>query len=65
VAIYINRADRFTQSPNIEYSRRDPLVPTIPQKAIPVDIPIAQRHFNLRNYSSNEKAVKTALTASF
>ena len=44
MAICINLAERFTQSPKIEYSLLDPLVPTTPQNAIPLEIPILHLH---------------------
>jgi hypothetical protein len=65
IVIYISLADRFTQSPKIEYSLLDPLVPMIPQKAVPVEIPIPHLHLILLSYSSSRNAVKIALTASF
>lgn len=64
-AIYINLADKFTQSPRHEYSLLEPDVPTIPQNAIPVEIPIAHLHLIFLSYSSNENAVNMALTGSF
>lgn len=65
VAICIKRAAKLTQSPKIEYSLLDPLVPTTPQNAVPVDTPMAQRHLIFLNYSSKINAVNKALTASF
>lgn len=43
-AIYINLALIFIQSPNTLYSRREPLDPTTPQNAVPVEMPIADLH---------------------
>ena len=39
-AAYIILAERFTESPNSEYSLLEPLVPTTPAKTSPVAIPI-------------------------
>ena len=65
IAIYINRAAKLTQSPNIEYSLLDPLVPITPQNATPVDIPIAHLHLIFLNSCSIKKDDCIALTESF
>jgi hypothetical protein len=61
----MSRAAKLTLSPNIEYSRLEPLDPTIPQKAVPVEIPILHLHFIFYNYSYKSNAVIMALTGSF
>ena len=53
------------QSPNTEYSLLEPLVPTTPQNAVPVAIPILHLQLIFFNSSSNKNAVYIALTASF
>ncbi len=63
-AYYINLADKFTESPIIEYSLLEPAVPTTPEKAKPVEIPIEGFFFKYSNTSYNLKAHKTALIAS-
>jgi hypothetical protein len=64
-AICINLALMLMQSPNTLYSLLDPLDPTTPQKAVPVEIPIADLHLIFFNSSYSRKAVWIALTASF
>lgn len=59
------RAAKLTQSPNTEYSLLLPEVPTTPQYATPVDIPIATLHFIFFNSDSNKKADYIALILSF
>ena len=49
----------------MEYSLLDPLVPITPQKATPVDIPIAHLHFIFLNSYSIKNDDWIALTESF
>jgi hypothetical protein len=63
-AACINLAERFTESPNTEYSRLDPAVPTTPAKTGPVPIPILHLQFICSNSYFKMKAVKTARTGS-
>lgn len=63
-AYYINLADMFTESPNTEYSLRDPLVPMTPANTVPVDIPMLHLQFKIPNSLINENPVKIALIGS-
>jgi hypothetical protein len=64
IAAYIKRADKLTESPKIEYSLLEPLVPTTPVNTIPVVIPTEHEQLILFSSLTISKALKTPLAGS-